>query len=589
MNHLKDQWNSIVWEKLKELVEELPDGRDSLPSRGDMMVETPPNPDLGDVAFPMFPFARTLKRSPNEIAKAVAQRIAASEASYPGCAKADGAYVNIRYAKEQAFQDAIDAVIAQGDKYGRSKRLNGQRIMCEFSCPNTNKPLHVGHLRNDALGESVSRILKANDAEVLKVLLINDRGIHICKSMLAYQEFGGGADPIEAGAKPDHFVGDFYVKYDQWAKDNPEVEQRARELLRKWEKGEPETTALWKKMNQWAVEGIQETYARTGISFDRTYLESDTYLSGKDEIIKGLEGGIFYKKDDGSVWVDLTDKNLDHKVLLRGDGTSMYITQDIGTAIQRHRDWTFDRLIYVVASDQNYHFQVLFQVLELIGVPWAKNLYHLSYGLVNLPDGRMKSREGTVVDADDLIDQLVSLAKAEIRDKGREGEVDDLDSTAEKIMLGAINYYLLQPTATKDITFVPERSISFTGNTGPYLQYTGARISSILRKFQQRKEEWAKGVLRPDLLGVKEEWELAKHLADYPSRVIQAAVELNPSVLAGYAYDLAKTFNSYYHDNPVLHNEDPDLVVSRVQLVTAVRQVLKNCFELLSIPFLERM
>jgi len=589
MNRLKDQWYAVVWEKLKELVEELPKGHDSLPSRSEMIVERPPNSEMGDLAFPMFPFARVLKRSPNEIAESVAQRIGSSGAPYPGSARADGAYVNISYAKEQAFQDAVDTVIKQGGKYGRSKRLNGQRIMCEFSCPNTNKPLHIGHLRNDALGESVSRILKANEAEVLKVLLINDRGIHICKSMLAYQEFGNGRDPAEAGVKPDHFVGDYYVKYDQWAKENPEVEQKARELLRKWEKGDPETTALWKKMNQWAVDGIQETYARTGISFDRTYFESDTYLSGRDEIIKGLEGGIFYKKDDGSVWVDLTDKNLDHKVLLRGDGTSVYITQDIGTAIQRHKDWPFNRLIYVVASEQNYHFKVLFQVLELIGVPWAKNLHHLAYGMVDLPDGKMKSREGTVVDADDLIDELVSLAKGEIRDKGREGEVEDLDATAEKIALGAINYYLLQPAPSKDITFIPARSISFTGNTGPYLQYTGARISSILRKFQQREGEWSEGVFRPELLTVKEEWELAKHLADYPNRVIQAAVELSPSVLAGYAYELSKTFNSYYHDNPVLHNEDPNLVVSRIQLVKAVKQVLSNCFELLAIPFLERM
>ncbi len=596
MDALKEKWHSLIWEKIKQVAEEKFQDASSphinLPARDNLVAEIPPRPEMGDLAFPMFPFAAALKISPRDIAVAVYELFSGESSDLPGKVEAAGAYVNIYFSKPDICRSVLEIVESKGKSYGLSEAMKDIRIMCEFSCPNTNKPLHLGHLRNDALGESISRILKANGAEVLKAILINDRGIHICKSMLAYQKFGNGQTPENENIKPDHFVGRYYVKYDELAKEFPGAEEEARELLRKWEGGEPGTMELWKTMNDWAVNGIEETYRRTGISFDRVYYESDTYLSGRKEVIKGLEGGIFYKKDDGSVWVDLTGENLDHKVLLRGDGTSLYVTQDIGTAIERYKDWPFQRLIYVVASEQKYHFRVLFKVLDMLGFPWAKDLHHLAYGMVNLPEGKMKSREGTVVDADDLIDELVDLARAEIRDKGREEDIEDIDAVSEKIALGALNYYLLQAAALKDITFTPSESISFTGNTGPYLQYTGARISSILRKFAHRGKSLSageSGKFDPELLTVKEEWELVKLIADYPNRVEQAGKELNPSLLAGHLYDIARNFNKYYHDNPVLHNENPDLVMTRIHIVRAVKTVLENAFALLGIPFLEKM
>ena len=476
----------------------------------------------------------------------------------------------------------------QGAAFGRLGELSGKRIMVEFSCPNTNKPLHLGHLRNDAIGESLSRILACAGADVRKVNLINDRGVHICKSMLAYKLFGGSSTPQGKGVKGDHFVGDFYVKYTDYAKKNPEAEEQIRDYHRRWEDGDPEIMRLWRMMNEWVIAGHNQTYARTGISFDQVYFESQLYALGKKEVLGGIDKGLFIREEDGSVQVNLSGKDLDKEVLLRADGTSLYLTQDIGTAIQRAADWPFDRLIYVVASEQRHHFRVLFEVLKLLGFPWAENLHHLAYGMVNLPEGKMKSREGTVVDADDLLDELEGLAVEEIRNKEREEEVGDMTRTAADIALGALNYWFLQTTPVKDMTFDPKESISFNGNTGPYAQYTGARISSVLRKFRQRRESFKAGAYTAAALSLPEEWEIAKIIADFPEAVSAAARGYNPSAVTGYIFDLCKSFSRYYQDHPILRNEDADLVVSRIALVEGVLQVLKNAL-LLGIPFLEAM
>jgi arginyl-tRNA synthetase len=360
-------------------------------------------------------------------------------------------------------------------------------------------------------------------------------------------------------------------------------------MLRKWEADDPEVVELWKRMNRWAIEGVQETYRRTDVSFDDIYYESRTYARGREEVRRGLEREIFYREEDGSIWADLTDIGLDKKVLLRSDGTSLYLTQDIGTAIQRYEDWPFYRLVYVVASEQKYHFRVLFRVLQQLGYEWAERLYHLSYGMVNLPEGKMKSREGTVVDADDLLSELQRMAAEEIRSKEREEHVGDVEQAAASVALGALHYYLLQASPAKDMVFDPRESISFNGNTGPYLQYMGARISSMLRKYEEKFGEGADGSFDPSLLTVPEERELVKLLAAFPDTVKKAGEEFDPSIITGYLYDLSRTFSRYYHDHPVLHNENRDLVVTRVRLSQAVLQVLKNAYALVVIPFLERM
>jgi arginyl-tRNA synthetase len=557
----------------------------------ELVIETPPRPELGDLAFPMFPYAGLVRAPAKDIAERVAGRLQARVTAQPesGRLEIKGPYLNVHLDRLTVTGEVIGNVLQAADLYGMGEELKGQRIVVEFSSPNTNKPLHLGHLRNDALGMSIDRILSAAGATVLKVNLINDRGVHICKSMLAYQRFGGGTTPASSNQKGDHLVGDFYVRFAEWAKQEPEAEEQARQMLKRWEDGEPEVRELWAMMNGWAIEGIEQTYRKTRVSFDRTYLESETYLLGRRAVEEGLRNEVFYTEQDGSVWVDLTDEGLDKKVLRRSDGTTLYLTQDLGTAIQRYRDWTFDRMIYVVGNEQRYHFQVLFKVLGLLGYEWAENLRHLAYGMVNLPEGKMKSREGTVVDADDLIEDLERLAAEEIREKQREEEVGDLEGTAEKIALGALNYYLLQPSPLKDMIFDPRESIAFTGSTGPYLQYTGARISSMLRKFGERKDRFREGTFRPELLVQEDEWKLVKQMALYPEIVVQAARKLDPSIVTAHLFDTAQIFSHYWHDNPVLHNENPDLVVSRITLVQTVRQVLYNGMRLIGVPFLDRM
>ena len=573
-----------------------------------MVVQNAPNPEMGDLGIPMFVFAKSARMAPPQIASGVLEFI--KECSL-GKVLAVGPYINIKLDKAGAAAPILAAIAKQGDSYGSfnqegKKPLEGRRVMVEYSSPNTNKPLHLGHLRNDALGESVSRILKMAGAEVYKVDLINNRGVHICKSMLAYKWFheAKGDTPESLGMKGDHFVGQCYVEFDRWLKGekdkpetaHPEAAQQAEDMLIEWEKGNPEVRELWQKMNAWTLEGVKETYARTGVSFDKLYMESETYLKGKDQILKGLEKGVFFKAEDGSVRIDVTDvvgkgKDEDNheKVLLRKDGTSVYITQDIGTAISRHDDWAFNQLVYVVASEQNYHFKILFHILKKLGFDWAKNLYHLSYGLVNLPSGRMKSREGTIVDADDLIDSLHADALKAIQERGRDEEVGNADDVAEKVALGALHYYLLQATPIKDMLFNPEESLSFNGNTGPYLQYMGARINSILAKAKEAGicENTSDEALA--LLSNEDEWALIKQLGDFPAVVQKGAENLDPSGIAGYLYETAKLFSKFYQTSSILNAESKELAGARLYLAQCTLQVIKNSLNLILVPYLEKM
>jgi arginyl-tRNA synthetase len=588
MDNMKDLWRGRIAGALEKLAGEagLAAGMDA----AQVAAEIPPSPEHGDLGFPMFGFAKLLRKGPPQIAQMVCAKLAEDgSGDGAGTFAAVGPYVNVRFNRAAAASYLLNRVLDEGAPVGRPETLTGARIMVEYSSPNTNKPLHLGHLRNDVLGESISRILGACGAEVRRVCIINDRGVHICKSMLAYKEFGGGKTPESEGIKSDHFVGDWYVRFHQMSKDDPKAEEKAQEMLRLWEAGDEETVALWKTMNSWTVEGMKATYERTGVHFDQYYFESQTYLLGREEVLKGLERGLFYRAEDGAVMADLTAEKLDTKALLRKDGTSIYITQDIGTAIFRHKDWPFNRLVYVVGSEQQYHFKVLFTILDKLGFEWAKNLYHLSYGMVNLPEGKMKSREGTVVDADDLLDELRGLALAEIREKDREEAVGDSAEVAEKIGLGALHYYLLQVTPSKDMLFNPKESLSFNGNTGPYLQYMGARISALLRKSALRKEGAAEGNFKPDLLTSDAEWELIKTIAAYNAAVAEAAARMDPSALTSYLYELSKAFSRFYHDCPILNAGSADLAASRLALCRAVERVLRDALNLVCIPFLETM
>ena len=574
-----------------------------------LVVQNAPNPEMGDLGCPMFIFAKAARMAPPQIAAGVAEKITDSSL---GKVLAVGPYVNIKLDKAGAASPILSAIATQKDSYGSfnqdgKKPLEGRRVMIEFSSPNTNKPLHLGHIRNDALGESVSRILKAAGADVYKVDLINNRGVHICKSMLAYKMFheANGDTPESLGMKGDHFVGQCYVEFDKWLKGDkndpnsvthPEAAEQAEEMLVKWEAGDKEVRDLWQMMNDWTFDGVKETYERTGISFDKYYFESDTYLKGKDEILKGLEKGVFFKAEDGSVRIDVTDvvgkgKDEDNheKVLLRKDGTSVYITQDIGTAISRHDDWAFNQLVYVVASEQKYHFKILFHILQKLGFDWAKKLYHLSYGLVNLPSGRMKSREGTVVDADDLIDSLHADALAAIKEKGRDEEVGDADEVAEKVALGALHYYMLQATPIKDMLFNPAESLSFNGNTGPYLQYMGARINSILAKAKESGVISDSSEEAVSLLSSEEEWALIKLLGDFPVVVEKGAENLDPSVIAAYVYETAKAFSKFYQTCSIVNAGEAKLAGARLYLAECTLQVIKNAMILVLVPYLEKM
>lgn len=598
----KEEWKALVQKNIQELYDEAASqtkasAEGSSPSDtsektqsetlSPVSLQTPPRPEMGDLAFPLFVYAKAFKKSPADIASALAARINALKERPEGEAFAAGPYLNVKVSLEDTVRKAFEEMESDPDNWGRVKTLQNKKIMVEFSGPNTNKPLHLGHVRNDSIGFSISNILNFCGAEVYKVNIINNRGIHICKSMLAYSKFGNGSTPESTGIKGDHFVGDYYVRFAQWEKEDPKAIDGAQELLKKWEEGDRDVVSLWTLMNNWTIEGIKETYRQMGISFDKYYYESDTYKLGKDKVLDGLARGIFQRDTDGSVFIDNSDIGLDKKILLRKDGTSIYITQDIGTAIERHKDWPFDSLVYVVANEQQYHFKVLFNVLDKLGYSWAKDLHHLSYGMVFLPDGKMKSREGTVVDADDLMRELTEMAKSEIIEKNRQNEIEDIDRTSHDIALGAINYYMLQTDPLKDITFNPKESISFNGNTGPYLQYMGARISSMLAKYDESDYEGVS--FSPSELSLDDERELLKMVLSFPDTVSKAAERYNPAVICSFLYDMCKLFSHYYHDNRILDAGKESLVVARISLCKMVLRTLKNGFGLVGIPFLKKM
>ena len=607
MADAKETCRTIIAAALNDFIKEKDPQAETVAPES-IVVQNAPNPEMGDLGAPMFAFAKALRMAPPQIAAGLVEKITDKSL---GDFIAVGPYVNVKLDKSGAASPILKAIKSQGDSYGSTgsdgkKPLAGRRVMIEFSSPNTNKPLHLGHVRNDALGESVSRILKAAGADVYKVDLINNRGVHICKSMLAYKLFheAKGDTPEGLGMKGDHFVGQCYVEFDKYLKGekdkpetaHPEANQMAEDMLIKWEAGDPEVHALWEKMNGWTFDGVKETYKRTGISFDKYYFESETYLKGKDEIMKGLEKGVFFKAEDGSVRIDVTDVvgkgkdgNNQEKVLLRKDGTSVYITQDIGTAISRHDDWAFNQLVYVVASEQNYHFKVLFHILKKLGFDWADKLFHLSYGMVNLPSGRMKSREGTVVDADNLVDSLHADALAAIKERGRDEEVGDADEVAEKVALGALHYYILQATPIKDMLFNPAESLSFNGNTGPYLQYMGARINSILAKAAEAGVTEDSSEAAVALLSGEDEWALIKTLGDYPNVIAKAAENLDPSLVAAYVYEVAKLFSKFYQNCSIVNAENKQLAGARLYLASCTLQVIKNAMNLVLVPYLERM
>ena len=552
-----------------------------------VVLQVPPKPEMGDFAFPLFAYAKLFAKSPVILASELARELNSCTDRPSGEATAAGAYVNIKIRTEELASGLYEKIMNNPGEWGKTSSLSGKRVMVEFSCPNTNKPLHLGHVRNDCLGAAVSRLLKANGADVMRVNLINNRGVHICKSMLAYMKFSDGETPESTGIKGDHFVGNWYVRFAKWEKEDPAATEEAQKLLVRWENGDPEVVALWKKMNSWTIEGMEETYRNMGIEFDRYYYESDTYRLGKDIVLDGLEKGIFARQEDGAVYVDNSDIGLDRKILLRRDGTSIYITQDIGTAVSRHEDWDFNALVYVVASEQQYHFKVLFNVLKKLGYSWADNLYHLSYGMVFLPDGKMKSREGTVVDADDLMDSLSRSAEQLIREKGRENELEDIGRTAHDIALGAVNYYMLQFNPEKDISFNPEESLSFNGNTGPYLQYMGARLCSMLEKYDESR--YGGISFNPALLSLEDERELIKLILSFPETVAVAGRKYDPSFICSFLYELSRRFSRWYHDNRILNADSDELIVARVCLCRMVLVCLRNAFELTGIPFLEKM
>jgi len=479
--------------------------------------------------------------------------------------------------------------------------------MVEYSSPNTNKPLHLGHVRNNLLGHSLSEILKANGIKVVKTTLVNDRGIHICKSMVAWKKWGNSETPQSSGKKGDHLVGDYYVLFEKNYKAEVEelmqqglskeeaekkspLMQEAREMLRRWEAGDPEVISLWKMMNEWVYAGFDETYQRLGITFDKIYYESQTYLVGKEMVLRGLKEGLFYQKEDGSVWVDLTSYGLDHKLLLRADGTSVYITQDIGTAKLRFDDYPIDKMIYVVGNEQNYHFQVLAILLDMLGFKFGKGLLHFSYGMVELPEGKMKSREGTVVDADDLIDEMIDTAREISQELGKLDECspEETEEIVTMIGMGALKYFILKVDPKKNMTFNPKESIDFDGNTGPFIQYTHARIKSVLRKATEQAIELP-DKLDPSILLSEKEEGLVQLLANFADIVKQAGEEYNISLIANYVYDLAKEYNQFYHDFPILREENPALRNFRLMLSKNIAAIIQKGMSLLGIEVPERM
>ena len=556
----------------------------------------------GDYTLVVFPYVKQARKAPEAVANEIGEAVKNALPVVSGYNVIKG-FLNFEIS--DAYWTAFVAENTGNSEFGiRSSELNEAPVVVEYSSPNTNKPLHLGHIRNNLLGWSVSQLLAANGANVKKVNLVNDRGIHICKSMLAWLRYGNGEIPESSGMKGDHLVGKYYVEFDKHYKEEinqlmesgVEEEQAKKEaplmleaqsMLKRWEEGDKEVRDLWEKMNGWVYAGFDETYRRLGVGFDKIYYESNTYLLGKELVQKGLDMGVLFRKEDGSVWCDLTGDGLDQKLLLRKDGTSVYMTQDLGTALLRHKDFGAERLIYVVGNEQDYHFKVLKLILGKLGFEWADKVYHLSYGMVELPNGKMKSREGTVVDADDLIDEMEKTAEEMSREKGKN---DELSPEEQKhlyhiLALGALKYFILKVDPTKNMLFNPAESIDFNGNTGPFIQYTHARIRSIVRKAGEMNVEC--GMMNVEL--TEKERGVVKVLHALPETIAAAAAAYSPAMVANYAYELAKAFNSFYQDTPILKEENAGLKQFRVQLCAMVANALKNTMNILGIEVPERM
>lgn len=557
----------------------------------------------GDFTLVVFPLLRLSHSTPENTGNAIGEWLKANvpEISEYNCVKG---FLNLLFSN--LFWNELFGEIVADKDFGDLPKT-GKNIMVEFSSPNTNKPLHLGHIRNNLLGDSVSRLLKASGNNVIKTTLVNDRGVHICKSMLAWLKVGNGATPESTGIKGDHLVGDMYVAFnniykkevddlvaggmdEETAKKEAPCLREAHEMLQKWEAGDKEVRDLWARMNGWVLKGFDESYKALGITFDKVYYESQTYLLGKELVQKGLNMGVFVKDPDGSVWCDLTADGLDRKLLIRSDGTSVYITQDLGTAERRFAEYHLDSHIYVVGNEQNYHFQVLKLILKKLGFEWSDNIFHLSYGMVELPEGKMKSREGTVVDADDLLQKMYEEARATSDESGKLADMSEEDKAKlyHMIGLGALKYFIIKVDPKKTMLFNPKESIDFNGNTGPFIQYTHARIRSILRKAAEKGIEYSASPLPKVELSAKE-IRLIKLLNTFPARVAEGAQAYSPAVIANYAYDLAKEFNQYYHDTPILKEENEDVLKMRLVLIDTLSAVLRKAMGILGIELPERM
>ena len=557
----------------------------------------------GHYTIAVFPFLKHTRKSPEATATELGDYLKANEAAVESYNVIKG-FLNITVSSQCWSQllGQIDSDPAYGIK---TPAPDADTVMVEFSSPNTNKPLHLGHVRNNLLGIALSNIIKANGHNVIKTNIVNDRGIHICKSMLAWLKYGNGETPESSHKKGDHLIGDYYVEFDKHykaevaglmqkgmskeeAEANAPLMKEAHQMLVKWEAGDKEVRDLWHKMNEWVYAGFDETYKALGVTFDKIYYESDTYLVGKAEVLKGLEQGIFYRKDDGSVWADLTDAGLDNKLLLRADGTSVYMTQDIGTAKMRFNDFKIDKMVYVVGNEQNYHFQVLSILLDRLGFRWGKDLVHFSYGMVELPEGKMKSREGTVVDADDLVEKMIATAKEASSDRLEGCSREEADEIARIVGLGALKYFILKVDATKNMTFNPKESIDFNGNTGPFIQYTYARIRSVLRKAAGQGIDITRPLDHGVTLSAKEEG-LVQMLSEFAGVVMQAGTDYSPSTVANYIYDLVKEYNQFYHDFSILREENEALRTFRLVLSANICKIIKLGMGLLGIEVPERM